>query len=240
MKPRGAYRKSAASRRQVLEAAIEAIAERGYAQTSVSDVARAAGMSKGAVHYHFESKDDLIAQVAKHCAREMQARVDEAWDTATAPTDKIRRALSEMRNVARGQGPVVRVFASLLSQGVHDEKLKRMLQEMFESTRRGVAEKIVAALPALGLKPKIPAHVIPRLLLSTLDGLALHDFFDPPSEEDNAAIQTALEDISFSLFEAATPQEPVPADSPEPPLTHPHATEPDAPTAPLGATPQGA
>lgn len=187
----------------MLDAAIQAIADRGYAQTSVSDVARAAGMSKGAVHYHFESKEDLIAQVALYCSAEMQERVDQAWDAALEPTEKISRALCEMRSFARDRGPVMRVFAALLAQGVHDEKLRATLQAMFEANRRRVAEQIVDALPSLGLRPKIPAHVIPRLLLSTLDGLALHDFFDPPSAEDDKAIQQALEDISFSLFESA-------------------------------------
>lgn len=202
MKPRGAYRKSAESRRQVLDAAIQSIADRGYAQTSVSDVARAAGMSKGAVHYHFESKEDLIAQVAEHCSAEMQDRVDQAWDAAKEPREKICSALAEMRSFARDRGPIMRVFAALLAQGVHDAKLRTTLQEMFEANRRRVTEQIVDALPSLGLRPKIPAHVIPRLLLATLDGLALHDFFDPPSAEDDEAILRSLEDISFSLFEA--------------------------------------
>ena len=191
----------------MLDAAIQSIADRGYAQTSVSDVARTAGMSKGAVHYHFESKEDLIAQVAEHCSAEMQERVDQAWDAAREPNEKIRCALAEMRSFARGRGPIMRVFAALLAQGVHDEKLRATLREMFEANRQRVAEQIVDALPSLGLRPKIPAHVIPRLLLATLDGLALHDFFDPPSPEDDEAIQTALEDISFSLFEAADEDE---------------------------------
>jgi len=42
--------------------------------------------------------------------------------------------------------------------------------------------------------------VIPRLVLGMLDGLALHDFFDPISDEDDA-VMAALESIALSLFE---------------------------------------
>jgi AcrR family transcriptional regulator len=75
---RGSYKKSEVSRRQVLEAAVKALAKRGYAKTSVSDIAHAAGMSKGAVHYHFESKDDLIARVLEHCAGVTRERIQVA------------------------------------------------------------------------------------------------------------------------------------------------------------------
>jgi hypothetical protein len=64
-----------------------------------------------------------------------------------------------------------------------------------------VVEQILGSLAELGLEPKLPAHIIPRLLLGTVDGLALHDFFDPPDEADDEETQRALEMIALSLFE---------------------------------------
>jgi hypothetical protein len=72
---------------------------------------------------------------------------------------------------------------------------------MFQKTRSELITHLIGSLTAMGLKPKIPAHIIPRLLLATLDGLALHDFFDPPNEEDHEQIIRAIEVIAFSLFE---------------------------------------
>ena len=40
-----------------------ALARQGYAKTSLMDIAREAGMSKGAVHYHFPTKESWIGQV---------------------------------------------------------------------------------------------------------------------------------------------------------------------------------
>ena len=201
MRARGSYKKSEISRQQVLDAAIRALAERGYARTSVSDIAAQAGMSKGAVHYHFDSKADLIAQVLEHCADAMRARVRAAWAAPGEPHERIRRALSEMRKSRSKAEPELRVLADLMAQGLHDPALKEPLAAMFEANRKEVVEQLLASLSALGLKPKIAPHIMPRLLLGTLDGLALHDFFDPPDEADQAETQRALEMIALSLFE---------------------------------------
>jgi TetR/AcrR family transcriptional regulator, fatty acid metabolism regulator protein len=50
-------------RDQLVDCAIDAIAELGFSRTSVAEVARRAGVSKGVVTYHFAAKDDLVHAV---------------------------------------------------------------------------------------------------------------------------------------------------------------------------------
>ena len=45
---------------QILDVALEAFATRGFASTSIDDIAGLAGMSKGGIYTHFKSKDDLF------------------------------------------------------------------------------------------------------------------------------------------------------------------------------------
>jgi AcrR family transcriptional regulator len=47
------------TKQRILDAALEVFGERGYRGASVDDVAAAAGVTKGAVYYYFEDKDDL-------------------------------------------------------------------------------------------------------------------------------------------------------------------------------------
>ncbi len=64
-KPRRAgtrKRLSQERRAQILDAAARVIAERGHAETRISDIARAAGTSPGLVLYYFGSKDRLLAE----------------------------------------------------------------------------------------------------------------------------------------------------------------------------------
>jgi TetR/AcrR family transcriptional regulator, transcriptional repressor of aconitase len=61
--PRVSEAHLAARRRQILDAAHAVFTERGFARTSMDDVARAANLSIGAVYRYFPGKDDLILAV---------------------------------------------------------------------------------------------------------------------------------------------------------------------------------
>jgi AcrR family transcriptional regulator len=52
-----------ARRAQIVQCAIEVIAEVGYGQASLALIAKRAGISKGVISYHFRGKDELIQQV---------------------------------------------------------------------------------------------------------------------------------------------------------------------------------
>jgi TetR/AcrR family transcriptional repressor of nem operon len=58
--------KGSETRRRILEVAAEAFAERGYAGTSLSDVLKASGVTKGGFYFHFPSKEALAVATLRH------------------------------------------------------------------------------------------------------------------------------------------------------------------------------
>jgi len=48
------------TRKQILDASLRLFSERGFARTTVRDIARQAGITDAAIYYHFESKRDLL------------------------------------------------------------------------------------------------------------------------------------------------------------------------------------
>ena len=52
---------------QILDAAAELFAERGFEGASIQDIAQKAGVGKGTVYLYFKTKDDLIRQVYEYC-----------------------------------------------------------------------------------------------------------------------------------------------------------------------------
>jgi len=66
----------AARRAQIIECAIDAIAELGFAQASLAQIAKRAGISTGVISYYFAGKDDLIAAVAAHVYAVGEAHID--------------------------------------------------------------------------------------------------------------------------------------------------------------------
>jgi AcrR family transcriptional regulator len=53
-------RQGPATRRQILDSSLRLFSERGYARTSVRDIAQAVGITDAAIYYHFSSKRDLL------------------------------------------------------------------------------------------------------------------------------------------------------------------------------------
>lgn len=77
--PRASAADAAETARRILETATAHFAEHGYASCSVDDLARAAGVTRGAVYHHYASKPGLFAAVATR----QQQSVAEAIVAAT-------------------------------------------------------------------------------------------------------------------------------------------------------------
>ena len=54
------------TRRRILEVAAQAFADRGYAGTSLNDVLKASGVTKGGFYFHFPSKEALALATLRH------------------------------------------------------------------------------------------------------------------------------------------------------------------------------
>ncbi|NBZ88170.1 TetR/AcrR family transcriptional regulator [Stagnihabitans tardus] len=79
-----------ARRLQVIEATIATLAARGHARTTLTEVARTAGISHGLVLFHFDSKEKLLAETLAFLAEEYQTHWQAALDGAGEdPADQI-------------------------------------------------------------------------------------------------------------------------------------------------------
>lgn len=78
--PRASAAAAAETARRILDAATSHFAEHGYASAAVDEIARAAGVTRGAVYHHYVSKPQLFAAVAAA----QQQHIADAIVTATA------------------------------------------------------------------------------------------------------------------------------------------------------------
>ena len=89
-----------ATRRAVLAAARASFGQKGYAHTSVDEIAAAARVTKGAVYHHFAGKKALFRAVYSEVEAEAQARTAEAVDLKGSPIDQIVAGVSAYLDVA--------------------------------------------------------------------------------------------------------------------------------------------
>jgi AcrR family transcriptional regulator len=102
---RSAAEKMAETRARLLDAVLETLAERGYAGTSTTEVARRSGLTRGAQLHHFGTKDQMMVAAVEHLAGRIQA-VDVEAGLAHVPSgERVRTALAIMSQLFAGALP---------------------------------------------------------------------------------------------------------------------------------------
>ena len=84
-----------ARRVQLIDATIRTLATRGYARTTLTEVARTAGLSHGLVNFHFDTKEKLLAETLAHLADEYQRNWMQALEAAGPDPARRLNALIE-------------------------------------------------------------------------------------------------------------------------------------------------
>ena len=193
------YAKSAISSKQIIDAAIRVLARQGYAQTSLLDIAKEAGMSKGALHYHYPTKEALIHTVLETACNAVQARTMEAWSPSDNPFKALRRSLVELWSTRARRTDEALVVADLLAQSLYNDALRPQLAEYYELAANQSREYLEDKLLAFGLEPRIPLDILPRIVIGLLDGLVMQAFVDPDALTPDEVVD-AIETIGVSIF----------------------------------------
>jgi len=158
---------SAAAQR-ILTAAAERLAARGPAGLSMQDVAVAAEVSKGLIHYHFHDKETLLARVADWVTEECLMREQEALarvDAATA-LDAVWMWLTA--EIAAGQRRLL--FDLAVEAG---PVLRETLARSAVARRAQATDTVRAVFRAFGITPRVSVAALGELLASFVDGLVV-------------------------------------------------------------------
>ncbi len=109
--------KAAATRSRVLDSAASVLAEKGYADTSLNDIAKAAGMQAGSLYYHFSSKDALIEETLRFGVSQTYHRVRTAIDEAPGdPLERLRVAIEAQASEALDRSTYTAAHLRTISQ----------------------------------------------------------------------------------------------------------------------------
>jgi AcrR family transcriptional regulator len=127
-------------REQLLAAAGELFAERGYANTRIADICEQAGAAKGLFYWYFETKEALFADLVRDMRRRLRRARAEAIDPDADPLTQLRQGTeASVRFMAEH-----RSFFALLEVEQHAEGMAALLREGTDlhaaDTERSIAE----------------------------------------------------------------------------------------------------
>jgi AcrR family transcriptional regulator len=178
---RGTFTQTA-RRAQLVGCAIDALAEVGYQQTTVAEVARRAGVSKGVVTYYFPARDDLVwavvaavfASVGEHVGNRLE---DVAPGQFVAVY--LRAWVDYYRTYRREMMAIAEIWTSFRDASGHPHLDARTL-----GRERALVEAALAAGQAEGALGDFSPRVMAVTLKAALDGLLAQLAMEPALDLD--------------------------------------------------------
>jgi TetR/AcrR family fatty acid metabolism transcriptional regulator len=174
--PRHAGRPAEVTRERILDAAAEVLARRGYDAANVDEIARKSGASKGAIYFHFPSKEEM----ALHLVQKLSEKL----------IDKVRRSIASeppsQRRVGLAVQALLDTFARKRALGqlllVNIVGRGRTLDRKFMPVRRKfqdfIREELDSAVAVGALPETVDTELASQLWLGALHEVILHWLLD--------------------------------------------------------------
>lgn len=172
-------------RRRVLEAAQRLYAQRGIDATSIEDVARAAGFTKGAVFSNFATKDELIAAILDERVADRlgeAARILDADPAADLPGEVGAMFAQRLRD---DDGDSLLVLEYLIRAARDPESGTAFVQRR-RTQRERVSAVIEQQARARGVTLRLPASTLALGLLALTSAVAAERRADPDGVDPDA------------------------------------------------------
>ena len=176
---RGPYAKTAKRRQEIVDAATNVFATRGYHGGSLRDISRQIGLSLTSVVHHFPAKSDLLSAVLENADHTGGGD----WFFDRARTDGVKTAIIELvrRNLDRPE--LLRLLAIVSSEASDAE---HPAHGWFVRRYENFATELVRLIAhdvALGrLPPGVDAEDAAHLIIAVWDGLQLQWLLDPAQD----------------------------------------------------------
>ncbi|GAA1999135.1 TetR/AcrR family transcriptional regulator [Microbacterium ulmi] len=164
---RASVDKFAMRRRMLAESALAAIAERGYAQTGLRDVAQHSELSHGSLHYYFDGKDDLVALAVWNYKSACARRYDTIVESSVTSDELAARFGVEMASTLRDEASLHRLWYDLRNQALFSEGFRDTIVAIDELLEEMVWAIVVKFAQLEGRPPA----VTPPIAYALFDGL---------------------------------------------------------------------
>jgi AcrR family transcriptional regulator len=165
-------------RRQIVEAALDVFAEKGFNAANVSDVAARAGVSQGTIYLYFESKEELLIQALRSFFDDFGQGTAGAVAQCPTAAEKLRalgRAMVDFTAEAEGLFPLFLDYWASSPRRVEAGQLWTSILVEYKDLVVGIIEEGVRN----GEFRPVDAEALVWALLAAYDGLAAYVMLMP-------------------------------------------------------------
>lgn len=181
----------------LIAAALELAAERSPAQVTTADLAKAVGLTQGAVFRHFDSKEAIWLAAINHVHQTLLERLRTAAASQALPLPALRAVfLAHVEFVIEHPGVPRIIFQEL--QHAQDTPLKARVRQLMQSYRELLMDLLQRAQAAGQLAPGIDLQAAAVLFIGSVQGLVMQSLL---SDQPDAMSRQAP--AVFDLFQQA-------------------------------------
>ncbi|RKE21900.1 TetR/AcrR family transcriptional regulator [Streptomyces sp. TLI_171] len=178
-----------ARRQQIVAAAIEVIAEAGYAKASFARIAKQAGLSStGMISYHFKGKDDLLREVVAEVLRVAEAYMLPRIDAALGPRGRMRAFIESNIELVAAHPRELAALVEILGSQADDA------EGQFAASRRAVMdfqEQLVRKAQEDGEYGPFDARVLVTAVRGAIDAVLVRVLREPELDVATSARELA-------------------------------------------------
>ncbi|MGV9821584.1 TetR/AcrR family transcriptional regulator [Nocardia xishanensis] len=193
-------------RAHLIEAAIGLAEKKGVAGVTTRDVAQAAGVSLGVVHYCFENKDALMTELVKALSMELRDSVDAnetVWQNVESGKEALQKLVRaglelmwlNIEATPERQLLTYETTTYALREGEQTPKKLAIAREQYAFNDSTLADVLDHARDATSTEWSVPLETLSRFTLNVIDGVVLRWLVDNDSE----AVRTQLDLLSEML-----------------------------------------
>ena len=190
---------------KIKKIALDLFANRGYHQTTMSDIATAAGMGRGTLYWYFPSKEKLFIAAFNHEIEQMIAESKELATQNVSPLEKLSLAMEEMPRSLDKHGNLIRSLFQM--GGQKSEEMQAQIEigwkRLNHQDHSLLTEIIEEGITQNIFRPVNPAKVAATLIAFT-DGLCYHWLFGF-SQPESGGVEVARDIILQGLLYLGKP-----------------------------------
>lgn len=203
VEPSDIGRREAAKRREILEVTWRLIAERGYHNTRVQDIAAACGTSTGTIHYYFPGKGAVLDAAMEYCFDQTGARQQAELSTIEDARERLIRIV-EIQLEQEPKAGQSAVWLQLWNQAMLRPELRDVATELY-ARWEGTIRRVLSRGRRQGVfRTDLDEEETLGVLLALIDGLAVKA--TAGILPYNRARDLAVSWLRRELFTAQTPR----------------------------------
>ena len=175
---------------RIVEAMRRSVAARGAAGSTFDQVAREAGVSRGLLHYHFGTKEKLLAEVERRDAEIRHEHLGSDLANAGTVAEVIAALVHSLEDLVERDPGFVALMFELFTSGRRNPEIAAEFAALQRVTREHVARLLAAREREGAIRLTDEPEVVAAVLLSLADGLAMR-LLGEPDHDHRATLDAA-------------------------------------------------